>query len=121
MCCKQTNLANFVLKHMVKRGCPFSDMTANLNLACLFRHAPESLKYMERVRDPQNFRFCAIPQVMAIGTLALCYNNPKVFRGKSLSVDALHAHAITSLHTSVKLRGKLERCPTCRRRAFSKA
>lgn len=45
------------------------------------RHAPESLKYMERVRDPQNFRFCAIPQVMAIGTLALCYNNAKVFRG----------------------------------------
>ena len=71
---------------------------------CLYRHAPESLKYMERVRDPQNFRFCAIPQVMAIGTLALCYNNPKVFRGKSLSIGALHAHAITSLYTSVKLR-----------------
>ncbi|DBA93310.1 hypothetical protein WJX79_008701 [Trebouxia sp. C0005] len=45
------------------------------------RHAPECLRYMEQVRNPKNFRFCAIPQVMAIGTLALCYNNPKVFTG----------------------------------------
>ncbi|DBB12544.1 TPA: hypothetical protein ACH3X3_005339 [Trebouxia sp. C0006] len=45
------------------------------------RHAPECLRYMEQVRNPQNFRFCAIPQVMAVGTLALCYNNPKVFTG----------------------------------------
>ena len=30
---------------------------------------------------PQVFRFCAIPQVMAIGTLALCYNNHEVFTG----------------------------------------
>ena len=29
----------------------------------------------------QVFRFCAIPQVMAIGTLALCYNNHEVFTG----------------------------------------
>ncbi|KAL0033731.1 hypothetical protein WJX77_002894 [Trebouxia sp. C0004] len=45
------------------------------------RHAPECLRYMGQVRDPQNFRFCAIPQIMAVGTLALCYNNPKVFTG----------------------------------------
>ncbi len=29
----------------------------------------------------QVFRFCAIPQVMAMGTLALCYNNYEVFTG----------------------------------------
>ena len=29
----------------------------------------------------QVFRFCAIPQVMAIGTLAMCYNNHEVFTG----------------------------------------
>ena len=39
------------------------------------------LEYMEKVRDRQNFRFCAIPQVMAVGTLASCYNNHKVFTG----------------------------------------
>ena len=32
-------------------------------------------------------------------------------------MNALHAHAITSLHTIVKLRRKLERSPTSRRRA----
>lgn len=32
----------------------------------------------------QIFKFCAIPQVMAIGTLAMCYNNHKVFTGSSL-------------------------------------
>ncbi|KAK9822619.1 hypothetical protein WJX74_010934 [Apatococcus lobatus] len=46
------------------------------------RHAPHSLEYMVGLRNYQIFRFCAIPQVMAIATLALCYNNPAVFRGK---------------------------------------
>ena len=31
-------------------------------------------------------------------------------------MNALHAHAIISLHTIVKLRRRLERCPTSRRR-----
>lgn len=46
------------------------------------RHAPMCLQYMEKVKDQQNFRFCAIPQVMAVGTLALCFNNHKVFSGE---------------------------------------
>ncbi len=48
---------------------------------------------MEQVRNPQNFRFSAIPQVMAVGTLALCYNNPKVFTDTAsapLSGQLLH-------------------------------
>ncbi|KAK8700060.1 hypothetical protein V6N13_018465 [Hibiscus sabdariffa] len=44
-------------------------------------HVDDCLKYMSALRDPSVFRFCAIPQVMAIGTLALCYNNIEVFRG----------------------------------------
>ncbi|KAL2460085.1 Squalene synthase [Abeliophyllum distichum] len=44
-------------------------------------HVEDSLKYMSALRDPAIFRFCAIPQIMAIGTLALCYNNIQVFRG----------------------------------------
>jgi hypothetical protein len=43
-------------------------------------HATDSLEYLSRLRDPQVFRFCAIPQVMAIATLAECYDNPKVFK-----------------------------------------
>ncbi|KAF8410513.1 hypothetical protein HHK36_003043 [Tetracentron sinense] len=44
-------------------------------------HAEDCLKYMSDLQDPAIFRFCAIPQIMAIGTLALCYNNIEVFRG----------------------------------------
>ncbi|KAL1565824.1 squalene synthetase-like protein [Salvia divinorum] len=44
-------------------------------------HVEDCLKYMLALRDPAIFRFCAIPQIMAIGTLALCYNNIHVFRG----------------------------------------
>ncbi|TQD99423.1 hypothetical protein C1H46_014993 [Malus baccata] len=44
-------------------------------------HMEDCLKYMAALRDPAIFKFCAIPQIMAIGTLALCYNNIEVFRG----------------------------------------
>ncbi|KAJ0262767.1 Squalene synthase 1 [Hirschfeldia incana] len=44
-------------------------------------HIEDCLRYMAALRDPSIFRFCAIPQIMAIGTLALCYNNVQVFRG----------------------------------------
>lgn len=42
---------------------------------------PECLKYMELLKIKAIFRFCAIPQVMAIATLSELYNNPKVFTG----------------------------------------
>ncbi|KAB2603221.1 squalene synthase-like [Pyrus ussuriensis x Pyrus communis] len=44
-------------------------------------HMEDCLKYMAALRDPAIFKFCAIPQIMAIGTLALCYNNIEVFKG----------------------------------------
>jgi len=44
-------------------------------------HAKDCLQYMEAIRAESNLRFCAIPQIMAIGTLAECYNNIQVFRG----------------------------------------
>nr|WPA94585.1 SQS [Aralia elata] len=53
-----------------------NDMVTNALL-----HAEDCLKYMSDLRDPAIFRFCAIPQIMAIGTLALCFNNFQVFRG----------------------------------------
>ncbi|CAM9097039.1 unnamed protein product [Hapterophycus canaliculatus] len=42
---------------------------------------PDCLAYMRQIKHPEVFRFCAIPQVMAIATLAEVYNNPEVFRG----------------------------------------
>jgi len=57
-------------------------------LACLndmvtnaLGHAPACLAYMEQLRDAKVFAFCAVPQVMAIGTLSKCFNNPDVFTG----------------------------------------
>lgn len=58
------------------------------SLACLnhlvldtLRHIPDCINYMRKLTNKQVFRFCAIPQVMAIATLAEVYNNPKVFKG----------------------------------------
>ncbi|XP_074275452.1 squalene synthase-like [Silene latifolia] len=53
-----------------------NDMVTNALL-----HVEDSLTYMSALRDHAIFRFCAIPQIMAIGTLALCYDNIQVFRG----------------------------------------
>jgi len=43
-------------------------------------HAVDCLDYLEIIKDPTVFVFCAIPQVMAIATLYECYNNPDVFK-----------------------------------------
>jgi len=40
-------------------------------------HASDCIAYLNLIKDPLVFRFCAIPQVMAIATLAEVYNNPK--------------------------------------------
>jgi uncharacterized membrane protein YgcG len=57
-------------------------------LACLnhlvtdaLQHVPDCLEYMSRLRTPEIFRFCAIPQVMAIATLDKVYANADVFTG----------------------------------------
>ena len=39
---------------------------------------PECMEYMAMLKTEEVFRFCAIPQVMAIATLADLYDNPKV-------------------------------------------
>ena len=43
--------------------------------------APSCLRYMERLHDADIFKFCAIPQMMAIATLGQLANNPLVFTG----------------------------------------
>jgi farnesyl-diphosphate farnesyltransferase len=45
------------------------------------RHLPFCIEYMRKLRNRMVFRFCAIPQIMAIGTLAVCFNNGKLFEG----------------------------------------
>ncbi|KXS10802.1 farnesyl-diphosphate farnesyltransferase, partial [Gonapodya prolifera JEL478] len=47
---------------------------------------PDSLEYLSLLRDPTIFRFCAIPQTMAISTLTLVLDNPKNFRMPLLKI-----------------------------------
>jgi len=42
---------------------------------------PDCLEYMAKLQCQEIFRFCAIPQVMAIATLDKCYANMDVFTG----------------------------------------
>lgn len=56
------------------------------SLACLntlvadaLRHLPDCITYLKVLENKQVFRFCAIPQVMAVATLAKVFNNPDVF------------------------------------------
>jgi len=56
------------------------------SLACInelvtdaLQHVSNCIMYLNMIQDPQVFRFCAIPQVMAMATLAKIYNNPDVF------------------------------------------
>lgn len=42
--------------------------------------APQCLEYLRMINDPGIFQFCAIPQAMAIATLAEVFHNPDVFK-----------------------------------------
>eukprot|EP01051_Picozoa_sp_SAG22_P009590 SAG22_NODE_808_length_7080_cov_4.802034_4_plen_663_part_00 len=43
--------------------------------------APDCLDYLRLLENPAVFRFCAVPQLMAIATQAHLYNNPAVLTG----------------------------------------
>jgi len=58
---------------------PESIACLNTLVADALRHLPDCITYLKLLENKQVFRFCAIPQVMAIATLAKVYNNPEVF------------------------------------------
>ncbi|WOL04211.1 squalene synthase-like [Canna indica] len=68
-------------------------------------HAEDCLQYMSDLKDQSIFQFCAIPQVMAIGTLALCYNNVEVFRGVVKMRRGLTAKVINQTNTMADVYG----------------
>jgi len=75
---------------------PESRQCLNHLVADALEHVPDCLAYLSRLSDPQIFRFCAIPQVMAMATLAACYNNPNVFRKVCKIRKGLSAHLMIS-------------------------
>jgi len=76
----------------------------NFLIADALELVPDCLTYLELLRTPEVYRFSAIPQVMAMATLAECFDNPRVFSGvvkirkgltarllmDSASVDGVH-------------------------------
>jgi farnesyl-diphosphate farnesyltransferase len=82
------------------------------SLACLnelvtdaLELAPDCLAYMSKLQCAEIFRFCAIPQVMAIATLDKLYANPDIFTGvvkirKGLSCKLiLQTSTVAELHS----------------------
>lgn len=70
-----TALPNFVKnpeEHAAGIAC-VNDMVLNA-----LGHVIDVLTYLSLICEPTSFNFCAIPQVMAIATLAEVYNNPEV-------------------------------------------
>ena len=43
------------------------------------QHIPDSIEYLSLIKNISNFKFCAIPQVVAVQTLVTLFNNPNVF------------------------------------------
>jgi farnesyl-diphosphate farnesyltransferase len=59
---------------------------ATLNYLCIdaFQHVIDVLEYLSSLKDKSIFNFCAIPQLMAISSLALVFNNPEIFKTKGV-------------------------------------
>jgi farnesyl-diphosphate farnesyltransferase len=70
------------LNHLaINPGNPESLETLNHMVADALRHVPDCLEYLNNVKDKKIFNFTAVPQIMAVATLAKLYNNPKVLKG----------------------------------------
>ena len=55
---------------------------------------PDILEYLKLVKNDDYFKFCATPQIIALHTQALCYNNEKLYRQnlkirKGLAIKAM--------------------------------
>ncbi|ORZ21101.1 farnesyl-diphosphate farnesyltransferase [Absidia repens] len=61
--------------HLEKSRACLSAMVLNV-----LEHVPDVLDYLSKVKNQSVFNFCAIPQVMAISTLALVFNNLDVYQ-----------------------------------------
>ncbi|KAJ3060186.1 bifunctional farnesyl-diphosphate farnesyltransferase/squalene synthase [Podochytrium sp. JEL0797] len=65
-----------------------NDALACLNELCVnaMELAPDCLEYMSKLKEPSVIHFCAIPQVMAIASIALFFNNQVVFTKGGLKI-----------------------------------
>lgn len=71
-------------------------MCLNELVADALELVPDSLAYLDCLQTPAIYRFCAIPQVMAIATLVECFDNPRLFTGVVKIRKGLTARLIIS-------------------------
>ncbi|CBH13794.1 farnesyltransferase, putative [Trypanosoma brucei gambiense DAL972] len=78
----------------------------NAMVADALVHLPPVIEYLAELRDPTVFAFCAIPQVMAVATLALVFDNPDVFHSRvklTRGATCKIIHNATELSAALKL------------------
>jgi farnesyl-diphosphate farnesyltransferase len=66
---------------------------------------PDSLRYLSLLQDRKIFEFCAIPQVMALATLELCYANSNILSRTGVKIRKglscklmLHSSTLRQVH-----------------------
>lgn len=60
---------------------PWERSCLNEMVTDALQHIPDVFSYLAAIKNQTVFNFCAIPQVMAISTLALCFDNHQIFKG----------------------------------------
>ena len=75
--------------------------------------APDCLAYLSKLRCAEVFRFCAIPQVMAIATLEKCYHNKDVFTGVVKIRKGMSCQLINDTTDIVGVHGIFNRFASC--------
>lgn len=92
----------FLVAENVARGVACLNHLITLTLC----EVPKVLEYLtqlgELTNDSSVFNFCAIPQVMAIATLLLCYDNKNVFKG---SVKIRKGETVSLMQEATSLKG----------------
>jgi farnesyl-diphosphate farnesyltransferase/isopentenyl-diphosphate delta-isomerase type 1 len=95
---------SFQNKANSKNGCKRAMNCLNHLVTDALECVPECLQYMTLLNTQEVFRFCAIPQVMAIATLNELYDNERVFTGvvkirKGLAAKmVLNTNSVNDLH-----------------------
>lgn len=74
-CIYGSEISDFALKPQHEQSISCLNQMVNDALT----HATDCLAYLKNLRDKNIFKFCAIPQVMAMATLCKVYSNPEVF------------------------------------------
>lgn len=75
------SLGHFRGDKLTKRVKPEAMECLNALVTDALDLVPDVIDFLNKIKNPEIFAFCAIPQVMAMATLTKVYNNPKVFLG----------------------------------------